>query len=123
MEGPLVKALVITDTTTVDPGKHVVKTTSVTPGQTEASLRAWEGEGIRAGIWEVTPGTFSSSRDGYTEICQILSGRATIAEADGSTYDIGPGSFVVTTAGWEGTWTVHEKLRKMWVVAEEIDGE
>jgi uncharacterized cupin superfamily protein len=112
------KATVISDAAKVNLGERVLKTTTVTTGQTEASLRAWEGQGTRAGIWEVTPGTFSSSRDGYTEICQIISGRATIAEADGTTFEIGPGSFVVTTAGWEGTWTVHETLRKMWVVAE-----
>ncbi|WP_077488714.1 cupin domain-containing protein [Sinomonas mesophila] len=114
----MVKATVISDATTVYPGEHVTKATSVTPGQTEVSLRAWEGQGIRTGIWEVTPGTFSSTRDGYDEICQIISGTATISEADGSTFEIGPGSLFVTPAGWEGTWTVHETLRKMWVVAD-----
>jgi len=24
----------------------------------------------------------------------------------------------VTPAGWEGTWTIHETVRKMWVVAD-----
>ena len=114
----MVKATVISDATAVHPGEHVAKATSVTPGQTEVSLRAWEGQGIRTGIWEVTPGTFSSTRDGYDEICQIITGTATISEPDGSTFEIGPGSLFVTPAGWEGTWTVHETLRKMWVVAD-----
>ena len=116
--GPLVKAIVIGDANNVYPGEHVAKATSVTPGQTEVSLRAWEGQGIRTGIWEVTPGTFSSTREGYDEICQILSGTATITEVGGTTFEIGPGSLFVTPAGWEGSWTVHETLRKMWVVAD-----
>ena len=112
----MVNATVMSDATTVSPGTSTPKATSTTPGQTEVSLRLWEGKGIRTGIWEVSPGTFNSTRDGYNEICQILSGSATITEADGNSFDVAAGSLFVTPAGWEGTWTVHETLRKMWVV-------
>lgn len=114
----MVKATVLNDTTTADPGKHTLKATSSTPGQTEVSLRVWDGDGLRTGIWEVTPGTFTSTREGIHEICQILSGSATITEADGNSFDVGPGSLFVTPVGWSGSWTVHETLRKMWVVQE-----
>ena len=114
----MVKATVMSDATTVDPGEHKSKETSVTPGQAEVSLRLWERAGLKTGIWEVTPGTFKSTRPGYDEICQILSGTATITEPDGTSFDIGPGSLFVTPAGWEGNWTIHETLRKMWVVAD-----
>lgn len=106
------------DATTAKPGTHAAKATSTTPGQTEVSLRVWEGDGVITGIWEVTPGTFTSTRDGYNEICQILSGTATITEIDGTSFDIGPGSLFVTPAGWQGSWTVHETMRKMWVVQD-----
>ena len=105
----MVKATVMSDATTVDPGEHKSKETSVTPGQTEVSLRLWA---------EVTPGEFKSTRPGYDEICQILSGSGTITEPDGSSFDIGPGTLFVTPAGWEGTWTIRETVRKMWVVAD-----
>jgi uncharacterized cupin superfamily protein len=82
------------------------------------SLRLWTWEGLKTGIREVTPGTFKSTRPGYHEICQILSRTATIAEPDGSSFDIGPGSLFVTPAGWEGNWTIHETLRKKWVVID-----
>jgi uncharacterized cupin superfamily protein len=52
------------------------------------------------------------------EICQILSGRGTITEPDGTSFEIGPGTLFVTPAGWEGHWTIHETVRKMWVVAD-----
>jgi uncharacterized protein len=114
----MVKATVMSDATTVEPGEHKSKETSSTPGQTEVSLGLWARNDLRTGIWEVTPGTFRSTRPGYDEICQILSGSATITEQDGSSFEIGPGSLFVTPAGWEGTWTIHETLRKMWVVKD-----
>src|SRR4030095_14329090 len=111
----MVKATVMSDATTQDPGQHIPKETSVTPGQTEVSLRLWARDGLRTGIWEITPGTFKSTRPGYDEICQILSGSATITEPDGSSFDIGPGSLFVTPAGWEGTWTIPNTPREVWV--------
>ncbi|WP_244296762.1 cupin domain-containing protein [Paenarthrobacter nitroguajacolicus] len=48
----------------------------------------------------------------------ILSGTATIVEEDGTSFEVGPGTLFVTPAGWTGTWTVHETLRKMWVVTD-----
>jgi uncharacterized cupin superfamily protein len=44
--------------------------------------------------------------------------RRSNTEADGSSFDIGPGSLFVMPAGWEGNWTIHETLRKMWVVID-----
>ncbi|WP_461162933.1 cupin domain-containing protein [Arthrobacter sp. R4-81] len=105
------------DTTSVNLGEHVAKATSSTPGQTEVSFKFWEDNGLRTGVWEATPGTFTSTREGYNEICQILSGTATITDENGS-FDIGPGSLFVTPAGWRGSWTVHETLRKMAVVQD-----
>ncbi|MFE3281374.1 cupin domain-containing protein [Nocardia sp. NPDC059239] len=113
-------ATIVSDATTVDPGEAVLKPNSSTPGQTEVSLPVWEGEGIRAGIWEVSPGTFKSKRDGYDELCQILSGSATITEANGNSFDVAAGSFFVTPAGWEGSWAVHETLRKVWVIHDAV---
>src|SRR4029453_7663303 len=100
----MVKATVVDDATAIDAGAHRGKPTSTTSGQTEANLRVWEAHGLRAGIWEVTPGTFSSTREGYHEICQILSGSATITESDGTSFDVGPGSLFITPAGWSGDW-------------------
>ena len=114
----MVKATVMSDATTANPGEPKVKETSITEGQTEVSLRLWARDDFKTGIWEVTPGTFKSTRPGYDEICQILSGTGTITEPDGTSFDIGPGTLFVTPAGWEGSWTIHETVRKMWVVKD-----
>jgi uncharacterized cupin superfamily protein len=118
----MVKATVMSDANTEYPGVHIPKETSSTAGQTEVSLRLWGRDGLKTGIWEVTPGTFMSTRPGYDEICQILSGTATITEEDGTSFDIGPGSLFVTPAGWTGTWNIHQTLRKMWVVTDAPKG-
>jgi uncharacterized cupin superfamily protein len=110
----MVKATIL-NAATQNLGQHVPKAVSTTPGQTEVSFRPWEADGMKTGIWEVTPGTFTSSRPGYHEVCQILSGTATITEPDGQSFELGPGSLFVTPEGWEGTWTVHTTLRKVWV--------
>lgn len=114
----MVTATVMSDATTASPGEHNPKETAIQAGQTEASFRLWNRDGLKTGIWEVTPGEFKSTRPGYDEICQILSGRGTITEPDGNSFDIGAGTLFVTPAGWEGHWTIHETLRKMWVVAD-----
>ncbi|WP_077488430.1 cupin domain-containing protein [Sinomonas mesophila] len=112
----MVKATVMSDATTADPGERKPKEASLTPGQTEVSFRLWTKDDFKVGIWEATPGVSKSTRPGYDEICQILSGSATITEADGTSFDIGPRTLLVTPAGWEGTWTIHETLRKVFVV-------
>lgn len=113
----MTKAIVIEDAVTTDAGEHHHKTTAERPGQTESSRTVWESaEGIRSGVWEVTPGSFRSERPAYHEMCQIVSGSATIEEDDGTTFDVRPGSLFITPEGWTGRWTVHETLRKVWVV-------
>ena len=108
----MVNATVLNEIQTANLGQPIPKATSSTPGQTEVALTFWEGDDARTGVWEATPGTFTSTRDGFNEVCVILSGTATISD-DSGTFDIGPGSLFVTPAGWRGTWTVHQTLRKV----------
>lgn len=113
----MTRAIVVSDVTTTDAGDHKAKATAELEGQTESSRTVWESvEGIRSGVWEVTPGSFRSTRPQYHEMCQIVSGSATIEEEDGTTFEVQAGSLFITPEGWTGRWTVHETLRKAWVV-------
>ena len=113
----MTRAIVVSDVTTTDAGDHKAKATAELDGQTESSRTVWESaEGIRSGVWEVTPGSFRSTRPQYHEMCQIVSGSATIEEEDGTTFEVQAGSLFITPEGWTGRWTVHETLRKAWVV-------
>jgi uncharacterized protein len=67
---------------------------------------------VERGVWEITPGVVTDVE--VDELFVVVSGRATIAVADGPTFDVGPGDAVVLTDGWRTTWTVHETLRKVY---------
>lgn len=74
------------------------------------------GGGLSAGVWEHGAGV---SRDVEAdELFVVISGRATIAFSDGRELSVGPGDVCVLKAGDATTWTVHEPLRKVWVVPE-----
>lgn len=64
------------------------------------------------GIWEITPGVVTDvERD---EIFVVVSGRATIAVSSGPTVEVGPGDVCLLAPGARTTWTVHERLRKVY---------
>lgn len=74
-----------------------------------------ESEHLAVGIWQHTAGT---SRDVESdEVFIVLTGRATIEVADGPTLHVGPGDVGVLPAGAHTVWTIHETLRKVYVVA------
>ena len=87
-------------------------------GQVESFVDVWVSPdgAVEMGIWECTPGTFTATRDGYDEICTVVSGTATVTDSDGVTTELSPGSILVTPAGWAGTWVLHETVRKTYVI-------
>lgn len=109
-------------TETADLGPHTAKPTSLDGEQTEATLPVWSGGtggGIETGLWECTPGVFTAERNGYTEICTILSGRV-IIEVDGAEpEEFGPGDIMVMPSGWKGTWRVLEPVRKHYTTIDD----
>lgn len=96
---------------------HTLKPTSI-DGQTESSVTIWESSDgrVETGVWECVPGTFTAFRDGYDEIAHIVSGMATVTSNDGEVVELSPGSTLVTPAGWKGNWTIHETVRKVYVL-------
>jgi uncharacterized protein len=66
------------------------------------------------GIWQHSTGTSTDVES--DEVFVVLSGRATIVVADGPTLEVGPGDVALLPAGAETTWTVHETLRKVYVL-------
>lgn len=69
---------------------------------------------VARGIWQMTPGAATDVE--ADEVFVVLSGRATVASADGTVLEVGPGDVAVLTEGAETTWTVHETLRKVYQV-------
>lgn len=96
----------------VDLGAHAPKPTALTEGLTEASATIWTNGRIDTGLWECTPGDFTAERNGYTEICTILSGRVFLEVEGQEPEEFGPGDVMIMPSGWKGVWRVTEPVRK-----------
>ena len=79
------------------------------------SLWEWGYDGVEVGIWECAPGTVSGPTGDYDEMMCMVSGRVTVAH-DGGEFDIAPGTAWVTPRHWDSTWTVHQTVRKLYVI-------
>jgi uncharacterized protein len=66
------------------------------------------------GVWQAEPGTHANLPGQETVV--VLSGRATVSGEKGDSIDVGPGDLVFVDAGEVATWTVHETLRKVFVI-------
>ncbi|MEP0234827.1 cupin domain-containing protein [Roseibium sp.] len=101
-------------------GVFADKPTTLTKGQQEASSILWASDdgATKIGVWECTPGRFTADRTAAGEYCHIISGRASVSNADGSgSRDIGPGDLLVLPQGWTGEWVIHEHMRKLFVIS------
>lgn len=101
-------------------GEFADKPTTLTPGQQEASSLLWTSpdELTKIGVWECTPGRFTADRTAAGEYCHIISGQATVANADGSAArDISPGDLLILPQGWTGEWVIHTHMRKLFVIS------
>ncbi|MCP5152202.1 MAG: DUF861 domain-containing protein [Ectothiorhodospiraceae bacterium] len=88
-------------------------------GDPQVSARSLHDDGeTKVGVWECTPGGWPIVDRADTEVATILSGRATITDADGSTRVIGAGSVLTLPKGWSGRWDVTETLRKVYVIVK-----
>ncbi|MFV5997515.1 cupin domain-containing protein [Streptomyces sp. NPDC056231] len=92
------------------------KPTSTT-GQQETTRTLWHSPDglVEVGVWECDPGHFTATRDGYDEVCQVLTGSATVRAEGGEAFELRAGSTLTMAAGWRGTWQIHETLRKVYV--------
>jgi hypothetical protein len=66
------------------------------------------------GVWEMTPGVTHDVE--AHELLVVLSGRATIAFEAGGSVELVPGSVMRFEPGSGTTWTVHETLRKVYLM-------
>ncbi|MFJ7152477.1 cupin domain-containing protein [Streptomyces sp. NPDC100445] len=66
------------------------------------------------GIWQITPGVVTDTE--ADEVFVVISGSATIEVEDGPVLRVGPDDMAVLRAGDRTTWTVHETLRKAYVI-------
>ena len=78
----------------------------------------YEGNGVQVGLWECTPGGWTIENRPDHETVQILSGRARLTNADGSSVELTAGDVLTLPKGWSGRWDILETVRKLFVIAE-----
>lgn len=103
----------------VEIGPFAPKPTSLTEGQVEASVNLWASDDglTNIGVWECTTGRFTADRSKSAEYCHILSGSATVTDADGqNSRAIAAGDLLVLPLGWKGEWVIHAHMRKLYML-------
>lgn len=92
---------------------------NVISGTPEASeLILHEEAHTEIGVWEITPGSFRSSKLGISEFMYFLSGAGTITRESGEVVTITPGSYVSLPDGSHVVWDVTETTRKLYVITQ-----
>lgn len=89
----------------------------IVSGSPEVSGKVlWESEDgkIIRGLWQITPGVVTDTE--ANEMFVVVSGRATIEVEGGDTIEVGPGDACVLAEGAKTRWTIHETLRKAYVI-------
>lgn len=67
------------------------------------------------GLWICTPGTWEClvTKD---EFCHFLEGRCTYVHESGDVTDVTPDTAAFFPQGWKGTCTVHETVKKVYMI-------
>ncbi len=95
-------------------GAHTPVDTNLPNGARQA-LWEWGDAQVEVGIWECTPGALHGPTGDYDEMMYVVCGRGTVTH-DGGEYDLAPGTAWVTPRHWPYTWTVHQTVRKLYVI-------
>ena len=100
-------------TLTLDPA--TLSPDQVVSGDPRVSAHALlESPDLEVGVWEHTAGVSTDVE--ADEVFIVLSGRATVEVVGGPTLELAPGTIGFLDAGSRTTWTVHETVRKVYVL-------
>jgi uncharacterized protein len=87
----------------------------VTEGEPQTRLaESVSGESFKSGLWEVTPGRFTTAPRGWDEVIHIVSGSGVLRSADGTSVELKPGVSFLMEDGFVGEWEIREQLQKFY---------
>ncbi|HEY0700789.1 MAG TPA: cupin domain-containing protein, partial [Micromonospora sp.] len=75
----------------------------------------FDGPDGRCAVWECAPGVFPRVKDERASFMYVLSGEATVTDADGTAHELTAGSVLVLPYGWVGQWDIRTTIRKVYV--------
>ncbi|QKV97053.1 DUF861 domain-containing protein [Streptomyces sp. NA02950] len=73
-------------------------------------------KGIISGTWESEPGTSRWEFSTRGEVITVVHGRMTVVRDGEEPVELTAGDTAYFPLGWRGIWTIHERLRKVFVV-------
>lgn len=84
------------------------------------SMKTWlehvpEDGKFLTGYWEATPGTYQVTYNA-DEMVHMFEGKATLTDNDGNAVSYAAGDSFVVEAGFKGTWTTEETVRKIFAI-------
>jgi uncharacterized protein len=85
-----------------------------------SSRRLFESAGAIAGMWSATRGAWRATYENH-ECFVVVAGSATLESDAGEVMEVAEGDVCVVPAGWTGTWTVQETIRKFFLTAVPTD--
>jgi uncharacterized cupin superfamily protein len=95
--------------------------TAILSGECRNSLLPLaETERVSCGIWEATPGKWTSEWNDDWEFFTVLSGRGTLTDGLGSVHALEAGVSVWVPQGSTGVWEITETVRKSYVVPSSV---
>ena len=71
---------------------------------------------LLSGIWEASEGVSRWEFTDHGEVIHVLDGRMTVRQDEGDEVTLGPGDAAIFPIGWTGTWEIHERIRKLFVI-------
>ncbi len=69
-----------------------------------------------SGTWDCTEGKWQADYSAKSEFCHILSGEVVLTDSEGTATTFSAGDSFVIPMGFEGTWEVVKKVRKLYVI-------
>lgn len=88
---------------------------ALSEGMDTHSKVLWTADGIEAGVWSCTPGNSRWALETH-EFIYVASGQMTVTRDGAEPVEVGMGDCAFFERGWQGTWLIHETIRKSYVV-------
>lgn len=84
-------------------------------GGPSQSIWEWGDAQVEVGLWECGPGTIEVPPGDFDEMMCMAAGRATVTQ-NGADFDLTPATLWVAPRGVSHSWTVHQTVRKLYVI-------
>ena len=73
-------------------------------------------ERMELGLWQVTPGEFTTSQLGYDEFIHVVDGEGELVSDDGTVHPLRTGTILVLEDGWSGKCVIRQTLTKTYTI-------